>query len=522
MAGNPAARARGGDSTGFLGWGLRASLAVTLVCSVLLGISLLRGNGDTGIAAPTPATFLVANPRPAPALALTGTTGEPATLAALRGTPVLVFFGYTHCPDVCPATVGNIVEVMNGGGPVVRAVFVTIDPERDTPAFLAEYVRYLPSGFSALTGSATEIRAAADAWGVKYARVETGTPGVYSMSHTADVYLVDAGGTLRARFPFGTTPAAMLATLREMAARYPAASPTGSPATIASVAPTPTSQPTAPPASTGSLTAEIVSSSVWAGGASPVILALSGPSGRLADATLPVEVQLTTTDGAPIGAPAPAIAVRPPGESTVSFIATVDVPSPGWWHLIVTTGGAAPAVTVADIAALDPGQTAALGAQAPTVRTPTLDDVGGDARRVTTDPLPDLRLSRVSTADALATHRPFVLVVDSTRFRTTSACGKAVILARYLADRWPTVTFIHLEPFVYSIVTDTPVLDGVLTDPMLTEPAAAWGIGGSPWGATSMPWVFVVDGNGIVRAKYEGVMGSDDVDLVLSLIEAGG
>ena len=71
-------------------------------------------------------------------------------------------------------------------------------------------------------------------------------------------------------------------------------------------------------------------------------------------------------------------------------------------------------------------------------------------------------------------------------------------------------------------MTDTPVLTGSLGDPSLTDVASAWGIGGSPWGALTMPWVFVVDGNGIVRAKYQGVMGSDDVDVILSLIAQGG
>ena len=95
-------------------------------------------------------------------------------------------------------------------------------------------------------------------------------------------------------------------------------------------------------------------------------------------------------------------------------------------------------------------------------------------------------------------------------------------MARYLLDRWRDVAFIHLEPYRYSVVTDTPVLDGSLDDPTLTDPATAWGIGGAPWGPRSMPWVFVVDGHGVVRAKYQGVMGSADVDVMISLIEQGG
>ena len=118
-------------------------------------------------------------------------------------------------------------------------------------------------------------------------------------------------------------------------------------------------------------------------------------------------------------------------------------------------------------------------------------------------------------------HQPFVLVVDSWKFKVTSACGRALVMARYLVDRWPADAFIHLEPLRYDVVTDTPVLVFSLADPALTEPAAGWGLAGQPWGATSMPWVFIVDGNGIVRAKAEGVIGTDDIDVILALIAAG-
>ena len=148
-------------------------------------------------------------------------------------------------------------------------------------------------------------------------------------------------------------------------------------------------------------------------------------------------------------------------------------------------------------------------------------DVGGDPRTISTDPQPDPRLYATSTTDALAQHQPFVLVIDSYRFRVTSACGKALGMATYLLDRWTYVPFIHLEPFRYSIVTDTPVIAGSLTDPQEVDAAVAWGVADEPWGPLSMPWVFVVDGNGAVRAKYEGVMGTDDIDVIVSMLTNG-
>ena len=463
------------------------------------------------------ASYLLDTPRDAPPLELTDQDGRPVSLAAFRGEPVFVFFGYTHCPDVCPATIGTVGLVMDGFGPGVQALFVTIDPARDTPTWLREYVRFLPQGFSTLTGSDAEIRSAADAWGVQYARVETTDPSAYAMAHTADVFLVDATGTLRAKFPFGTEPEPITAVLRDVVANTasPSPSPTGCtycsrPSSSAQVA-------------EDSLGVVVASSSVWAGPAGPIILNLSVDGAMLDDSDLHPTVQLTGLAGEAVGAATEAVPVRPPGIDAVSYVAEIAIPSPGPWRLRVTADRADTTVTgTTTVTALDPGATAPLGEPAPGVATPTLDDVGGVARAVTTDPAPDLRLSRRSTVDALADGQPFVLVIDSTRFRVSPACGRAIIMARYLLDRWRDVGFIHLEPYQYTVVASTPVLDGSLDDPKLTDPAAAWGFGAAPWGATSMPWVFVVDGDGIVRAKYQGVMGTADVDVMVALIDQGG
>jgi len=269
---------------------------------------------------------------------------------------------------------------------------------------------------------------------------------------------------------------------------------------------------------------QVISSSVWAGGSSPVILALFDDSGaRWNEPNLQVTAQLVDDAGTVVGSPVTAVAVQPLGVPEVSYVPTLDIPSPGRWRLVVDarradgSGGHG----IADITALDPGGTAALGAPAPTIRTATAADYGGDQSWVTTDPLPDPRLTATSTADALATGRPFVLVVDSIRFRVTPVCGRAVIMAKQLVDRWgATVPFIHHEPYRFTVVTTEPVLEGTLEAPHLTDVAEAWGVGSEPWGVASMPWIFVVDGHGIVRAKYQGVMGTADIDVLLSLVAA--
>lgn len=479
------------------------AVAVALVGFVLQALPDARAQAS---AAPA-GRYALADPAPAPPLELTGPTGAPFRLADLRPAPALVFFGYTHCPDVCPTTVGTITETILGA-PGVRAVFVSIDPERDDPAALASYLRYLNPAITAATGTPAEIRGVADAWGISYGKIEQGSAGGYAMAHTADLFLVDGAGRLVARFPFGTPASDIVPFVRATLAEAPASVPPA--ATV------PLGTP-APAAGTG-LAALVVSTTVWSGGASPVILELADAGG----APLPADVAVRALPvRAADGATAPEAEVRaisPAGEDT-AWVAFVDLPTPGRWRLDLRAadgrGGSA------EVTALDPGSTAALGRPAPDVDTPTLDDVGGVVMAVTTQPQPDLRLSRTSTADARAAGRPYVLVIDSARFKVSPACGRAIGMARFLQDRWTDVAFIHLEPFEYAIVTAEPVLAGSLERPVLNRWAEAFGVGTGPWPATDMPWVFVVDGEGIVRAKYRGVVGSPDVDVVLALYAQG-
>lgn len=159
-----------------------------------------RAGGSSGEASPYAYPTVV----PAPPLDLVDHSGRPFDLADLRGHPVLVFFGYTHCPDVCPATVGTVNRVLGDVGEAPRVLFVSIDPERDTPEAMAEYVRFLPDGYVGLTGNDVQVRAAADGYRVSYAKVETGSEAGYAMAHTAELYLIDPEGRLRFHYPFGT------------------------------------------------------------------------------------------------------------------------------------------------------------------------------------------------------------------------------------------------------------------------------------------------------------------------------
>lgn len=131
--------------------------------------------------------------------ALTDMNGTPRTLADYRGKAVMLYFGFVQCPDVCPTALTRAAEVLQLIGPQaaarVQLLFVTVDPERDTPALLREYMGAFDPTFMALTGTLEEIKTAADAFRVYYRKVPTGS--TYTMDHTALTYLFDPQGKVR-------------------------------------------------------------------------------------------------------------------------------------------------------------------------------------------------------------------------------------------------------------------------------------------------------------------------------------
>lgn len=155
-------------------------------------------------------------PRPAPALRLTDGDGRPFDLASLRGSPVFVYFGYTHCPDVCPTTLADLRAGIKESGVDAKVVFVTIDPARDDAAAMKQYADYYKAGYTGLTGTADEIAQAAKAWGVSYRQLPSDSASGYAMAHSTDAYLVDAEGQLRHHIFFGAGPDLIAQKLREV------------------------------------------------------------------------------------------------------------------------------------------------------------------------------------------------------------------------------------------------------------------------------------------------------------------
>lgn len=133
-------------------------------------------------------------------LSLTGHDGKPRTLADFRGKVVVLFFGFTQCPDVCPTTLSEAARALKELGPDadrVQVLFVTLDPERDTAKLLSQYVPAFDPRFLGLYGDLAATRTAAGEFKIFFEKRAGATPESYSIDHSAQTYLLDARGRLR-------------------------------------------------------------------------------------------------------------------------------------------------------------------------------------------------------------------------------------------------------------------------------------------------------------------------------------
>ena len=136
-------------------------------------------------------------------------TGKPRTLADFRGKVVVVFFGYTQCPDACPTTLSELNEVMRRIGADadrVQVLFVTVDPERDTPDLLSRYVPAFNPSFIGLYGDAAATAEVAKEFKVLYQKQPGSAPGSYSVDHSAGTFIFDPQGRLRVYESYGQAP----------------------------------------------------------------------------------------------------------------------------------------------------------------------------------------------------------------------------------------------------------------------------------------------------------------------------
>ncbi|KQV51097.1 MULTISPECIES: SCO family protein [unclassified Duganella] len=144
-------------------------------------------------------------------------TGKPVTLESYKGKVVVLFFGFTHCPDVCPTTMAEMSAVMKELGPdadKVQVLFATLDPERDTKELLSQYVPGFDSRFVGLYGTPQQVADTAKEFKVFYQKVPGKTPGSYTIDHTAGSYVFDKGGKLRLFLRHGGGPAPIVHDLK--------------------------------------------------------------------------------------------------------------------------------------------------------------------------------------------------------------------------------------------------------------------------------------------------------------------
>lgn len=141
--------------------------------------------------------------------ALTDHNGKPRTMADFRGKAVVIFFGYTQCPDVCPTTMTGMAEalkLLGGDAAKVQVLFVTVDPERDTQQLLAQYVPVFNPSFLGLYADAQTIARTAQEFRVFYKKQPGSTPTTYTVDHSAGSYVYDPQGRLRLYIKHGEKP----------------------------------------------------------------------------------------------------------------------------------------------------------------------------------------------------------------------------------------------------------------------------------------------------------------------------
>ena len=150
---------------------------------------------------------------------LPDTDGKVRRLQDFKGKAVVVFFGYTQCPDVCPTTMADIAQakkLLGADGAKVQGIFITIDPERDTPDLLKAYVANFGPDFVALRGTPEQTAAVAKDFKVYYKKVEGKTPGSYTMDHSAASFVYDPEGRLRLYARYGAGPQVLADDLKQL------------------------------------------------------------------------------------------------------------------------------------------------------------------------------------------------------------------------------------------------------------------------------------------------------------------
>lgn len=188
---------------------------IWFVCITLIGAVVLLIGWQGLVPTPIAHGVMLQSPQRADNFKLTDHTGKSVSLNDFRGKYVLLNFGYTFCPDVCPitlATLSSTIEQLGNRSDNVQVLFVSVDPKRDSIEQLSKYITYFHPSFIALTGSENEIRATATQFGIYFSETTSeieADADAYLVDHTSTVLMIDPDGYLRVIFPYGTTAEAL-------------------------------------------------------------------------------------------------------------------------------------------------------------------------------------------------------------------------------------------------------------------------------------------------------------------------
>ncbi len=152
---------------------------------------------------------------------LTDHNGQPRTLADFQGKVVVIFFGFTQCPDVCPTSMSELAEakrLLGADGERLQGLFVSIDPERDTPEIMKQYMASFDPTFLALYAAPDALPALAKSYKIYYKKVDGPTPTSYTMDHSAGSYVYDPQGRIRLYHRYGSGAPALAADLKKLLA----------------------------------------------------------------------------------------------------------------------------------------------------------------------------------------------------------------------------------------------------------------------------------------------------------------
>ena len=198
-------------------------MAAIAVAAALAGVYVARMLGQPALPSLESGTVFP-RPRPLADFALVDTQGAPAPAASLRGHPTLAFFGFTHCPDVCPTTLALLANVQKQvAQPGLKVALISVDPERDSPEQLGRYIASFGGDLIGLTGPAPEIVKTMKTFGVAASRVDL-PGGSYTMDHSATIFALDKGARIVAVF---TPPFNAAALTRDVAKLAPVLSAGG-------------------------------------------------------------------------------------------------------------------------------------------------------------------------------------------------------------------------------------------------------------------------------------------------------